>query len=273
MTTKPALQSQPEGQQRQIEPLPDPPRDPDAMRQLPYIARANLILEAYFLNQGRTDVLVNGEGYLCFSRRNLTVVPDCVVAFGVDPEAITENNGYVISEVGKPPDLVLEVASASTGKQDYEVKPGIYASMGVTEYWRFDRTGGRYHDAPLGGDRLVDGVYLPVELTTDKDGVIWGHSQVLGLEVCWDNGRLRFYDPVAREYLPDLIEANAQRDTAVIALAEAEARADSEAARAEAEAARADAEAQRANTEAQRANEAEAELRRLREQLRREAPE
>ena len=254
MTTKPAQQSQPDRQQAQIEALPDPPKKPDAMQQLPHISRINLILDAYFRSLGRTDVLVNGEGYLCFdtrSRTNLSV-PDCVVAFGVDPDAITERNGYVIDEVGQPPDFVLEVASASTGRQDYTVKPGIYAGFGVTEYWRFDRTGGRYHDAPLGGDRLVDGAYLPIGLTTGEDRVIWGHSEVLGLDLCWDHGRLRFYDPVTQEYLPDLAEAKSQRDAAVLALAEAEARAD---------------------TEARRANEAEVELQRLREQLRREQSE
>ena len=267
MTTKPARQYQTDGQQAQIEALPNPRRKPDAMRQMPYISRAYLILEEHFSE--RSDVLVGSEGYLCqFSDdRSDYVAPDCVVAFGVAPGAIRDDrNGYVISEVGKPPDFVLEVASASTGRIDYAVKPDIYAGLGVTEYWRFDRTGGRYHDAPLAGDRLIDGVYVPIELTTIDDGVIWGHSQVLGLDLCWEQGHLRFYDPVADEYLPDLAEAKAQLDAAVLALAAAEARAD-------AEADRADAETQRANTEAQRAEEAEDELRRLREQLRREAQE
>ena len=66
----------------------------------------------------RDDVLICGEGYL---RREATndaerLAPDCVVTFGVNPEAIIARNGYVISEVGKPPDFVLEVASRSTGK-------------------------------------------------------------------------------------------------------------------------------------------------------------
>ena len=161
-------------------------------------------------------MLVNGNGYLCFNTRDRSalIVPDCVVAFGVDPVAITERNGYVIDEVGKPPEFALEVASESTGRMDYTVKPGLYAHMGVSEYWRFDRTGGQFHDQPLAGDLLVDGAYQPMELNTDADGVIWGRSPVLGLDLCWVRGRLRFYDPVAEEYLPDLMEALAQRDAA-----------------------------------------------------------
>ena len=53
-----------------------------------------------------------------------------------------------------------------------------------------------------------------MELNTDADGVIWGRSPVSGLDLCWVRGRLRFYDPVAEEYLPDLMEALAQRDAA-----------------------------------------------------------
>ncbi len=91
----------------------------------------------------------------------------------------------MISEVGKPPDFILEVASRSTGRNDYTTKRKGYAGYGVREYWRFDHTGGRYHDAALAGDVLVDGEYEPVEITREPDGLIWGHSEVLGLDLCW----------------------------------------------------------------------------------------
>ena len=230
-----------------IEPLPTPPRKPDAMLQYPHASRAYMILEDHFSH--RPEVLVAGDGYLCrySDDRSGYVVPDCIVAFGVNSVAIRDQrNGYVISEVGKPPEFALEVASESTGKRDYTRKPGIYAGFGVAEYWRFDRTGGQLHDAPLAGDRLVDGAYQPIPLSTNADGVIWGRSAVLGLDLCWDSGRLRFYDPVAGEYLPDLTESKAQRDAERRARLQQQARADAEQARADA---------------------AEAELRRLREQL------
>ena len=44
--------------------------------------------------------------------------PDLFIAFGVDPEAYRRNNTYIVSEQGKPPDFVLEIASRSTGGQD-----------------------------------------------------------------------------------------------------------------------------------------------------------
>ena len=204
----------------QLTRLPDPPKPIDAMQQLPHISRAYVILEDHYRHH--SDVLVAGDGYLCYDASDLRGAPkpDCLVAFGVGipPADIVDANGYMISEVGKPPDFVLEVASVSTGRRDYTVKRDTYAHYGVGEYWRFDHTGGLYHDAPLAGDRLVDGEYVPIPMVTGPEGILRGYSDVLGLELHWDRVDLRFRDPDTGEYLLDLTEVKAQRD------AEAEAR-------------------------------------------------
>ena len=209
----------------QIEPLPDPPREPD-MEQYEDSLYAGYGLKWYF--GGRDDVLVSGEGYLRYngSSANERLSPDCVVAFGVDPRAIVARNGYVISEVGKPPDFVLEVASRSTGWKDHTVKRAAYARYLVHEYWHFDHTGGRYHGVALWGGVLVDGEYVPVQIVYEPDGLIWGRSEVLGLDLCWKDGELRFRDPRTGEFLPTAREAQA-------ALIEAETRAELSDARAE----------------------------------------
>ena len=196
MTTRTVLRPPPAGEYAHLEPLPDPPRTPD-MQQHISITAFDSYLRAHFAD--RADVLVCGGGYLRHEASNAAerLAPDCLVAFGVDPDAIVARNGYVISEVGQPPDFVLEVASRSTGRRDYTVKRAGYAGYGVGEYWRFDHTGGRYHDAPLAGDQLVNGVYEPLRITEEPDGVRWGHSPVLGLDLCWEAGNLRFYDPSA----------------------------------------------------------------------------
>ena len=196
MTTRP---------ETRIKQLPDPPRDPDSMEQLSHIAMVLFVLRAFFSH--RSDVLVNGEGYLCLDTRIRPgqLKPDCVVAFGVDPRAIEQRNGYVITEVGKPPDLVLEVGSASTGVADYTTKRDGYAGYGVTEYWRFDPSGGQHHDRPLAGDTLVEGQYEPIPINVES-GVHWGHSAILGLDLYWQDGNLRFYDPATGEFLSDFFE-------------------------------------------------------------------
>ena len=170
------------------------------------------MLVAYFRNQ--TGALVSGGGYLRFDSRSPQtewLVPDCLVALDVDSDSIMDSNGYDISEIGKPPDFVLEIASRSTGRNDYTTKRDIYERLKVLEYWRFDWTGGRYHDAALAGDRLTDGVYVPIGLTPEPDGLIRGHSEMLGLDLCWDRGELRFYDSVAGEYLRDHVQSETER--------------------------------------------------------------
>ena len=93
------------------------------------------------------------------------------------------------------------------------MKRDAYLGYGVSEYWRFDHTGGRYHVSALAGDVLVDGEYQPKEITHEPDGLIWGHSAVLGLDLCWDAGDLRFRDPESDEFLltPEEQPAGGQR--------------------------------------------------------------
>ena len=220
MTTRSSLRQPHTVDYTKLEPLPDPPREYDMNQRITNSDFDGTLIPYYAV---RGDVLVCGEGYLRQEATNESerFSPDGVVAFGVDPKAIVSRNGYVISEVGKPPDFVLEVASRSTGRRDYTVKREGYAGYGVREYWRFDRTGGRFHDAALAGDVLVDGRYEPLEITYEPDGLIWGHSEVLGLDLCWREGELRFRDPSTGEFLPTPAEQQAAR-------IEAEARAERE---------------------------------------------
>ena len=210
--------------------LPDPPRKNDMLQTLNFEKPAvmNTVDRHYDALRQEIQVLVTGNGYLCAARRDLphAPYPDMLIAFGVDAAAIAATNGYVIDEVGKPPDFVLEVASASTGRRDYTVKRIRYARLGVLEYWRFDHTGGRFHNAPLAGDRLVNGHYEPIATETDEQGRIWGYSAALGLWLCWDAGRLRFHDGV--RFLEDPSELAASRDAERTARLSAEVQRDTE---------------------------------------------
>ena len=112
-----------------------------------------------------------------------------------------EQRGYARDRQSKAPDFVLEVASPTTGRADYTVKRRDYERFGVTEYWRFDPSGGEYHDAALAGDLLAEGVYQPIEIEVLGEGRLRGYSDALGLYVCWEDGMLRFFDPVSESYL------------------------------------------------------------------------
>ena len=151
-------------------------------------------------------------------------IPDLLIAFGVDREQAVEQNGYSIRDLGKPPDFVLEVASVRTADNDVTGKRLDYAAFGIPEYWRFDPTGGRRHDAAIAGDRLVNGAYESIAIVEVETGHLHGHSDILNLDPCWDNGQLRWYDPEAGQHLRTFVEEREGRIEAEARAISAESR-------------------------------------------------
>ena len=170
------------------------------------------------------------------------------------PAIYQANNGYVVSEQGKPPDFVLEVASASTATTDTGAKRVDYARLGILEYWRFDRTG-EFHGERLAGERLVDGRYEPMEIADIGDGILQGHSAVLDLNLRWDDGQLAWHDPATGQHIATFDSERSRADSERSARLVAEDRAG-------AAEARADAARNRADAAEARIRELEAELRR-----------
>ena len=121
-------------------------------------------------------------------------------------ESFERNNTYLLWEVGKAPDFVLEIGSESTADVDLGSKRDLYAELGVGEYWRYDPTGGEFYGEPLVGEYLVDGEYRPIHLNHESDGRVWGHSEALNLDLWWEDGELRFWDPAAGRWLLNLEE-------------------------------------------------------------------
>ncbi len=213
---------------------PDPEEGRD-MLQAPTIDKGGYFVGRHF--SGRPDVLVRTDGFIFYNQYNMNYrfKPDLYVAFGVDADAIRRRNGYVIWEVGKPPDFALEVASETTHEWDTGGKPGLYAGVGIAEYWRVDPSGGDLYGYPLAGDVLVGGIYHPIDLETEADGTIWGYSAVLDLCLCWnpawdwdvdDESKLRFYDRKTGRYLCDISLVETERDEAVAGQVVAEAERD-----------------------------------------------
>ena len=239
--------------------LPDiPQREPDevtSQEQLTDTGHAHHLA----MHLGNLDTtLVTGDRWIVAAPgtyRELARYPDLLVAFDVDPELYRASNGYIISEQGKPPDFVLEVASESTGSTDTGPKRVDYARLGIPEYWRFDATG-EYHGARLAGDRLVDGVYVPIQIDQLSDGVLQGHSRVLNVLLRSDNGVLGWYDPATEEHIATFESERAER------MRERAARMLEQAAREQAEAGRLQERAAREQAEA-RVRELEAQLQQL----------
>ena len=155
------------------------------------------------LDAGPPPVFVGSEFPLAWShdQRGGLLIPDLLIAFDVDRAAIIAQRGYDILERGKAPDFVLEVASIYTARNDEIGKRAGYETYGVTEYWRFDPTGGQRYRTGLAGDRLVDGVYQPIDIIRIDDGHYWGYSAALNLNLCWEGGELWWHAPISNRYL------------------------------------------------------------------------
>ena len=203
---------------------------PDGFYQYRHFLDMLSILKAFF--GLRDDVVVGGDIFIYYEEGNsrVTVAPDCFVVFGVSVESFLRNNTYLMWDVGKAPDFVLEIGSPSTWRQDLGPKRDLYAQLGVGEYWKFDPSGGAHYGEPLVGERLVDGEYQRMEMNVEPDGRVRGHSPTLDLELHWDDGRLRFYDPVRGRWLQNMEEnvaavemERAARESAEARIAELEA--------------------------------------------------
>ena len=188
--------------------LPDPPRNPDEWTWFRVLALSGV---AHFLGWhfgAPETTVIDGKVYIAphsLSEIKGLRAPDMLIAFNADPDACARRNAYVISEQGKPPDFVMEVASPSTGRIDVRDKPADYAALGIPEYWRFDETGESY-GARLAGDRLVGDRYEPIAIAKLPKGNLEGYSKALGLKLRWEKGQLKCYDPTTTKPIMDLAE-------------------------------------------------------------------
>ncbi len=114
---------------------------------------------------------------------NERIAPDVFVVFGV-PKG--QRRVYKVWEEGKGPDVVFEITSRSTRREDLGEKKLIYADLGVKEYFLFDPLN-EYLTPPLQGFRLMPEGYVPIQ----ADPLV---SEVLGLALQVEGGRLRLYD-------------------------------------------------------------------------------
>ena len=164
----------------------------------------------------RVDVYVSGNMMCYYEEGNprLSVSPDVFVTTGT-PKA-PERRVYKMWEEG-PPTVVIEVTSRSTRREDLVKKRGLYARLGVREYFLYDPLA-EYLRPPLQGLRLEGGEYRAIE--PDAAGALV--SAALDLRLVLVEGRLRLRDRRTDAEL--LSPAEARRAEAARADAEAAAR-------------------------------------------------
>jgi hypothetical protein len=168
------------------------------------------------------------------------------------PEVIAVNDvedhnrtRWVVSAEGKGVDLALEVLVAGDRRKDLERNVVRYASLGIREYFVFDRRRRQLHGHRLDAPALR--TYSPI---TPHAGRL--ASQVLGLDLIVQGSRLRFYHGTAMVLANDEIIHKLEETVEEMAFGREEAEM------------RAEAERQRADIAEQRVAELLAEIERLR---------
>ena len=194
-----------------------------------------------------SSVCVSGNMLVFYEKDNKRkhVSPDVFVVPGVGNK---RRNNYLMWEEGRGLDLVIELTSKSTRKEDTTTKRKLYRStLGVQEYFLFDPLE-EYLTPSFQGFRRVGNRFQQIRPVAGRFP-----SQVLGLHLERDGEHLRFYNPITGQRVPTRIEAAGAR----VAAAEA---------RAEAERIQKDAERDRAAAAVARAEAIEVEMQRMREE-------
>ena len=157
-------------------------------------------LEVHFMEAA--DVYVSGNLLMFYEkddgRRHLS--PDVLVTFGIPKR---ERDSYKIWEEGKAPDLIIEITSKSTRVEDMGLKKGLYAFVGVREYFIFDPLQ-EYLSPRLRGYRLEGEDYVP--LVGEPLA-----SQALNLDLRVVENHLRLVDRATEKLLPTRRETEEAR--------------------------------------------------------------
>jgi len=164
------------------------------------------ILQDHFAED--MDVYVWGNMMLFYvegdPRKHIS--PDVFVVRGVPKLPIRDY--YLTWKEGKAPDLVVEITSKSTQREDQKKKLVLYRDvLKVPEYFQFDPRGD-YLKPPLQGHNLVDGEYVPIPAV---DGRL--PSEVLGLHLECEGPHLRLYDPATGRRVPKREELRIEAET------------------------------------------------------------
>ena len=185
------------------------------------IINLRLALRRFF--RRKRDVYVSGNMMMYYVEGDpaKSVSPDVYVVQGVGKH---QRRTYKIWEEGQAPDVVFEISSRKTRRQDFEDKVRLYAELGVKEYFIFDPEYPKRRK-PLHAYRLTPGGY--VEVLVSGGRVM---SEVLGLELADTGETLRLYDPKTKRFLAtDEEESQARREAERKLRAETEARQQAEA--------------------------------------------
>jgi len=138
-------------------------------------------LKGYFSRQRRRVYL--GSELPVYYPAERRFAPDLVVVLDAETHPRSK---WVVSHEGKGLDWVLEVHVGGDRKKDAEYNVKRYARLGIPEYFIYDRARQRLYGYRLPSPKARE--YVPIASERGRFS-----SEVLGLELQVEEGRLRFW--------------------------------------------------------------------------------
>ena len=154
------------------------------------------VLGNYFSR--KTDVAVIADMMFYYAEGNTrkSIAPDVMVVKGVhkNPRRI-----FKLWEE-KAPDVIFEISSRGTWRDDLQKKYFLYQEFGVKEYYIFDPEYDYLRDGFV-GYHLTDGKFEDIKPNKGRM-----FSPALGLEIVDTGETLRLFNPETTEFLPTMAE-------------------------------------------------------------------
>ena len=116
--------------------------------------------------------------------------PDVLAVLDVEQPEDDERMAWVVADEGRGLDLALEVLHRGDRKKDLVDNVEFYASLGISEYFVYDRAKQQIH-----GYRLMSPDSKALSAHCTQSGRY--RSMVLGLDLVLQEGSLRFYQGMA----------------------------------------------------------------------------
>ncbi len=152
-------------------------------------SRALDMLGLHFRAMGRRIYLAEEMAVLYPGQEPFS--PDILAVLDVEEPEDDQRMAWVVADEGKGLDWVLEVLHAGDRKKDLVDNVERYASLGIPEYFVYDRRQQRIHGFRLAGSKRYQPVLAQAGLY---------RSAVLGIDLAIIEGSLRFYQGAAELY-------------------------------------------------------------------------
>lgn len=158
------------------------------------------LLRNYFSDKADVAVIADMMFYYEKGNTRKSIAPDVMVVKGVhkNPRRV-----FKLWEE-KTPDVIFEISSRRTWRDDLQKKYFLYQEFGVKEYYIFDPEYDYLRDG-LVAYHLKDSKFEDVKI---KEGRIF--SPALGLEVVDTGETLRLFNPETKKFLPTMEEMESE---------------------------------------------------------------